>query len=779
MPSHLILPAPHPLDSRRSGGGGGAPPPRNFQEHGKKLQRQLEAARPPRNLDAGVDPDFVFKIKAVSRPNDAAFEGRGLELLGETADYQYFILSTDGGTELESVLSSYIESGELQSFINSINDIEPYGRQDRAGSGINELGTSFGEQQIVDILIWPSSNSTEAARRSGIVQSVVSENAGRVLLKSTSPRRNYVRAAVTSAGLDALLNTSVIEQVRTPPVPFMDFRDWWSTDIGSLTRIDQPGEVVGVLDDAPESAHPLLNGLVLSAESLAPENYHWQLRGSHGTEVVGRVLFPKLHEELRDGRPITAVGAVRLVRILEPDANAPSGTTRFATYALPHNLVEQAIRHLHSTYKVRVFNLSIGYADPFDDMHLGPLTETIDELVRELKIIVVVPTGNAPSLISAITQSGHHLIDDKPEYFFAPEHRLSEPGPAALAITVGSVALSGAAAELANRVGWRAVSGENELSPFSRTGPGIGTNVERANKPDVTHYGGNWVVNDANILVANDPGASIISTSTRSSEGQIFATVNGTSFAAPAVARVAADALYAYPDASANLVRALIGLSAAPTAPAKSINEYFRRSRLYGLGMPNAERAILSDDQRVTMTYDGAIRVDTVQIHPIPIPYEFRSGSGRDRLIQIALAFDPPVRRQRREYLASTMKLDLYRDITMDELTELLVKQNSGDKKKPIQDRRKLHLEPGSNTFTNSTLQVRIWKARQAFEDDSETFLLAVTHKLQTWARNDPDYLDQTYAVAVALDDHEILTANLYQTLRRQLRVPTRIRIRS
>jgi hypothetical protein len=116
---------------------------------------------------------------------------------------------------------------------------------------------------------------------------------------------------------------------------------------------------------------------------------------------------------------------------------------------------------------VRIFNLSIGYSEPFNDLHLGPLTETIDDLIRELGIVVVLPTGNAPADLSARTPSGHHVIDDKPEFFFAPEHRLSEPGPAALAVTVGALALSGAPRTA------DAAEAAMQAAPFSRTGPGL------------------------------------------------------------------------------------------------------------------------------------------------------------------------------------------------------------------------------------------------------------------------------------------------------------------
>lgn len=779
MADHLLLPDPRRLPSRRVSGSGAGGPARHWGQHGGHLETQLaQVVRAPRRINQGVDPRLVFKIRAASRPADTGFQGRGLQILGETVDYAYFVMSDDNGAALSAAISSYSSGGVQRSFFDAVNDIEPYGPADRKGPGVKGL-SGFSGTIVVDIGIWPADNHGEAVVRATTVENALSTSLGRVLLRSTSARRNFLRVEVDEQGLQDLLEISVVEVVRTPPVPFLDFREWRNLSVGDLSLTTAPSSTVGVLDDSPATAHPLLAGLVQSVDSLAPADYQWQLQGHHGTEVVGRVLYPNLAEEIRTLSPMTASGTVRVVRILEPDPLRADSPPRFATYDFPHEIVNQAIRHLHGTYGVRIFNLSLGYAEPFDDLHVGPLTEVIDDLVRELDIVVVVPTGNTGTSMDGRTDSGHHVLDDKPEYFFSPEHRLSEPGPAALAITVGSLALSGAAAEMPNRFGWQAVSAEDELSCFSRTGPGLGTAKKRVNKPDVSHYGGNLVINDSGYVVRNDPGTGMVTPSFRQGDGRLFASVTGTSFAAPAVARVAADIAHAYPDSSANLIRALLVAGAAPTAPANTIGDLHRRTGMYGNGRPSSRRSIDSEARRTTMTYDGAMPIDTVQIHPLPVPEIFRRGSGGERTITVALAYDPPVRRQRREYLASSMKVNIYRDIDPDELAEMLIKQDPDDSQDLIADRRRLKMTPGSNSFTNSTLQLQRWTASRSFTDDDETFFVVVTHKAQTWARSRSDYETQSYALTVTLEDQHLVQADLHQLLTQQVRVPARARIRA
>lgn len=778
MPDHLLLPPPRRLESRRASGGGGGGPSRNRAQHGRDLRTQLaRVVAAPRRIAQGVDPNLVFKIRAASRPSDSGFEGRNLVILGESVNYTYFVMAEDEGSGLARSLGSYSANGVLSSFFDVVDDIEPYGPEDRRGVGVRDL-SSFVNTVVVDVGIWPSEDHVEAVRRARIVEAVLTASRGRVLLRSVSARRNYLRVEVDCSGLQDLLEVSVVETVRTPPVPFLDFREWRNVALEELDLAVAPSAEVGVLDDMPATGHPLLSGLVSSVESLAPAGYQWQSAGQHGTEVVGRVLYPNLDMELRDLRQITALGTVRVVRILEPDPHRQDAPPQFASYGFPHEIVGQAIRHLHSTYGVRIFNLSVGYAEPFDALHVGPLTEIIDDLVRELNIVVVVPTGNTSTTRDGRTNSGHHVILDKPEYFYSPEHRLSEPGPAALAVTVGSTALSSAPADLPHRLGWQTISMQDELSCFSRTGPGIGTTQRRINKPDLIDYGGNLVMNDTGHILSNDPGAGVVVPSFRVGNGALFASVIGTSFAAPAVSRVAADIAHAYPESSANLIRALLASGAAHTGPASAITEAHLRTGLYGNGRPSSRRSIESGARRTTMTYDGSMPIDTVQIHPLPVPEAFRRGSRRERSITVALAFDPPVRRQRREYLAGSMKVDIYRDIDPDLLAEMLIRQDPDDPQDLIGDRRRLKLTPGSNSFTNSTVQVRQWSPRRAFTDDDETFFVVVTHKAQTWARSSPTYVRQSYALAVTLEDQNLVQADLRQLLTQQVRMPARVRVR-
>lgn len=790
MPLHLELPDRRILDSRRVPSPRGQSVERNPRRHGGRLREQLQAASQARRIPVGIDPDFVFKIRSASgRLNDTALLPRGLTPLGESAEYVYFVMAHDEGQSLAEAIEEYSDGpdqlgarGTLYTLFDRVEGIEPYGPDDRRGQGLDDLDPTTGSY-TVDVSMWPSEDWDEAQRRADIVIGIVARDNGTIVYRGgIGAQRSVLRVSVSPRGLDDLLATSVVESVRTPPIPFIDPSDWRDVAADDLVLQPQGGVAVGVLDDLPASGHPLLNGLVASVIEIGPDGHTWPEPGNHGTQVASRVLLPRLAEELRDRAAITAVGTIHVARILEPVPGA-GDATQFAggnAGLPPFVAVERAIRELHDKHGVRIFNLSVGFSDSFDAVHVSELTEVIDELARELDVVIVVPTGNAPVYRDSQTASGHHALRDYPHYMSTAEHRLSEPGPAALALTVGSIAHSDAPAPnpYRPRVRDTGIADVGHVSPFSRTGPGIGTSTTRLNKPDLVAAGGNWVhIGDSDQVVAEDPGVGVI-TAALDTTGRLFRAACGTSFSAPAVARTAANVLEAYPGASANLIRALVAASAREPGGSRTVSDPVIRRRLYGYGHPDSDRAVSSDPQRVTMTFEGDMAIDTVVIHPIPVPEEFARGRSSTRTIRVSLAFDPPVRRQRREYLAGSMQLDLYRSIDIDDLAEILSRQDPEAPNPLINDRRRVkQLQPGVDALRSSTLQIRSWTPIQLNPDDGETYLLAVTHKTPAWART-ADYQRQGYALAVTIADEARADLDLYALVTAQIRQPARIRVR-
>ena len=168
------------------------------------------------------------------------------------------------------------------------------------------------------------------------------------------------------------------------------------------------------------------------------------------------------------------------------------------------------------------------------------------------------------------------------------DHRVCNPGTAALAVTVGSIARNDSmAVQLVGRI-LRipdAVPGapRGGPSPFTRTGPGCSYRRDNQSiKPEFADYGGNYALqrmgaegfrwNDWHFLVGEP-------TIIREQDGRFIGSRTGTSFSCPHVAHAAAlaerslEGLFGAP-ASANAVRALV----ASTARTPACGEELRRS---------------------------------------------------------------------------------------------------------------------------------------------------------------------------------------------------------
>lgn len=778
MPAHLRLPEPRPLDSRRPQGGGPSETrtPPVPSAHGGQLKKEFGAATSatPRVVVEGVDPRRVFKVRATTRLNVGP---RGLVFLGDTTDWTYFVMPSDEAGAVFGDQLDHYELGDaskvVMDFFSNVEEIEPYGPVDRRGPGVPEPGVAG--EWLLDVLVWPSGDDAEANGRLANVVTIVEHFGGSVVTTDRRPSTTMARVRVDEHALEALLDAMVVERIRAPLTPYLEPSDWFHATTDVLVAADPIDVIVGVIDDGVHTGHPLLVDVV-GAELAIPDTHPWAEPTTHGTMVAGLAAYGDFDDVLSEGSTFPAPARLAIARVLEP-VGPNERTTRFPTEIPEHVVVEEAIRALHAQ-GARIINLSITDPHAYSGPHASLWTEVLDRLVRELDIVVVVAAGNRAIAASGEIGPGVNVHTSYPTYLLDAEARIAEPAVGANVIAVGSIARSGASArhDGTSHAQDIAIAQPNEVSPFSRTGPGMnGVYQLGAVKPEFVHYGGNLVWTGIGRINDMDAGAGTVSTALTNT-GRHFAVGSGTSFAAPRIARTAAEIAYQYPDASANLIRALLGISArVPEAAAAQFSDVSEQHRAFGYGVPDSRRASESDGNRVVLTYQGDIDVDTAIIHPIPIPPPFATGKA-DRTITVSLAYDPPVRRQRREYTAGHLGIDFYRAMSLEDVAAI-VRRQEGDDKEPLpEDRRRIadRLRPGAHTSGASTLQVRRWHAPSAnslLPDDGDTYFLVIKHFAHDWAKRLAEpYESQRYALAVELDDRTRVDVNLYATLEAQVR---------
>src|SRR6202035_3102314 len=130
------------------------------------------------------------------------------------------------------------------------------------------------------------------------------------------------------------------------------------------------------------------------------------------------------------------------------------------------------IRTLHAR-GCRIFNLSIGDRKArYSGGKVGTWTAILDELARELDILIIVAAGN----YEHEPANGHaedHLTG-YPRYLLTSESRLLEPAVGANVLTVGAVAHAAAVpSQGPGDVSVRPIAGVGEPAPFTRCGPGV------------------------------------------------------------------------------------------------------------------------------------------------------------------------------------------------------------------------------------------------------------------------------------------------------------------
>lgn len=356
-------------------------------------------------------------------------------------------------------------------------------------------------------------------------------------------------------------------------------------------------------------------------------------------------------------------------------------------------------------------------------------------------------------------------------------------------MTVGSVSAGAGSAQYPDDAGRCAIAKvKGYPSPFTRTGLGVDGMV----KPEVVELGGDFVL-DGRRLIRNEPGVAVI-TLAKDFTGCLFRAICGTSFAAPRVANMAARLFTQYPNASSNLIRALIANSAQlpneiPDAfPDNTTQDKQSRLKVYGYGQPDLSRAQFSTGNRVVLLEDEVIPVGNFQMYEIPpLPEDFLITKGK-RILSITMAFDPPTRPTRGDsYLGVTMEFHLFKKISPDIIQNAFV--DAKKSKFPenfaeisMDNLKRQHgsgicvnLFPGVNIRKKGTLQKGWAEIKSARSYDQNPLYLVVCCN-RKWAKTE-EISVQRYALVASLS-HSNTEVDLYNQLRLRTQVAQRLRIR-
>lgn len=765
---HLRLARSERVNPRRTRSGRGAPKPDDPSAYARGLLEGLEQGTTQASLlKSGFDPRLLLKLTYEGDPEDLRYIP-GLDVVSQEERTAVVVFADDGAMGEFKRRLGLIAGGRRatrEDVLFAIRAFDTWTPDDRVGSTLRHEPFPERGEGWLDVELWPLESARDRVAMLTEFTAWCAANGVTVLDKLDRAALVLLRVRTGHSGYAAMLHLRDVRAIDLPPKLKVGF-ELMTIDLPSLGLAGSPkpdAPRIGILDSGIVAGHPLLASAVGEAASFLPGRDGADEHG-HGTMVAGLALYGDVRAciENRSFAPRFHILSGRVT-----DENNENEST------LIENQVADAVKYFASTYGCRIFNLSVADSRRvYEGGHVGPWASVLDDLAREHGALIVVAAGNFRGTDTVPSD----WVREYPGYLLEPAARLLDPAPAVNALTVGSIArqeLARMAEHFPHDPAYRPIARDGEPSPFTRAGPG----ARGAIKPDLVHYGGNWAV-DARGGTPSPLGE--ISTGHSFATGRLFEVEAGTSFAAPKVAHLAAQIMARYPEASGNLVRALIAASARVPGEtrARFEGEELNMRFVAGYGLPDDVRTLSSTDAIVGLVAEEEISENQTHFFELPIPESFHApGPRRLRQITVSLAHTPVVRRSRVEYKASHFEFRVVRAKSLAEVSRIFQKTPK-DEKVPIEGEVD-SFEPKMTLRGKGTLQAATWEIRQPPASRwRNPLFVVVTRRVPSWAHGLLE--SEPYALVAVLDDSTNEQARLYAEVRAilQARVQVRPRVR-
>lgn len=771
---HLPFQREEPITEKRPGIYFPSRPPADPSAHGRELGLKLKETIRQTDQDVGGFDDrklFRLKVEKGFNPDDLKKISGEIEFVSQEDDEVVVAFVSQSALKtFEAILASMArgESITNKQVYYALKGMSGWSPDDRTGWSLKQEGFPHTETFYLDVELWPiEDNAKERQQLWSKFESWLKENG----IESTDSVKQSgltiyrIRCDRTQA--EKLLRHRDIRIIDLPPRFGIKIKHL-TADIQQFPNITPPppsAPGIVVLDSGLASGHPLLGAAVGDTQSFLPGHMAADESG-HGTHVAGIALYGDLAKSIENG---SFIPELRLFsgRIL--DNNDENN-------GLIENHIDTAVRYFVSEYGCRVFNLSFGDSrKPYRGGHVRGLAFTLDSLSREFGILFVVSAGNVlPSQLDGLKWK-----QDYPKYLIHDDWSIIDPATAINAITVGSLARWDASF---NALRYKYDPSElpiakiDQPSPFTRHGSTVGGAI----KPELVAFGGNWVLNarsGANHI--HDQGLGELSTDLKFAQGHLFGLKCGTSFAAPHITHLAGKILTEHPEASSNLIRALLVAHATIPTPSSNIFEDDDSVRkILGYGFVDVRALLRSLENEVTLIAEGKIENKRHHFYELILPDDFISTGRRNREISVSLAHIPPVRSTRVNYKA--MRLD-YRLVTAPNLIHAVKMFNKATSKEDLENIPELTgASVGWRQRSKGTVQAANWQFKQFNKNSklkTDKVFVVVTRNDYPWGETQTN-TNEEYALVVCLRDRENQRAKLYSQIQSRLQQRQRAKAR-
>lgn len=547
--------------------------------------------------------------------------------------------------------------------------------------------------------------------------------------------------------------------------------------LGPITSPADDAPVVCIVDSGVTAGNPFLRPVVReellkSFLRSAPDNPSDEY--GHGSGVASLAAFNVLNP---------APGARNVGKVWIAGARILTADNQLEEDRLFSNLLREVVEYFVPR-GVKIFNLSVNVRNlswnkSAKRTHPGRswVARTIDQLSHDYDVVFVVSTGN---IIPLAVCDFHSNGKPYPVYFTDEETCILDPSQAALALTVGSIAATTLAAGQVARA--RAIALQGHPSPFTRSGPGIRQEI----KPELTDYGGNYLIEEDGGQVRLNPGLGVAVASHQLTPA--LRHDSGTSLAAPRathkLALILRDLRSLEIEPSAALLKAFT-VNSARYSMADDELEALREAvgaahslNVLGYGRPDDLRATDCDPHSVVLFYQGEIETDTIAFLDIPVPPNLQQAGREIKRLTVTVAYSPEVQRWGLEtYLGTALKWRVFRgDVPREDVITAMSVTEDDESEQPASEAaaeveeqglpNELGFNLGITRRSRGTVQHDIaeWNIHKpGFSSNNYTLAVAAYNK---WNRNNAPPV--RFAVVVRIEETS-QSAEIYHEIRNSL----------
>jgi len=708
------------------------------------------------------DPHLIYKISVNQTVDEQDFVDNlhrmGINVISPSPDKRGYWIVFSADEEFKDFsrkLKDYADEVKRYQFFDAIDGITDIPPEEKIGELLQEKPIQEDESTNLDFSIWRMEDATLGRFLVGF-QDFITKNDSRILDRFITKNFCKLKIKVNKKLLNEILSLREIEYVDRPPSFKIEQKlgsDFPDIEPKGKPSPESPG--ILIIDSGILPGHPLLEGAVGDAIAIATR-YSGLIRDNepydevgHGTQVAGVALYCDIEECIEKSNFIREFW-IYSSKVMFPNIY---GDADYDEEELIEHQLYSAVHRIIEPYpNCKIINISFGNAAnrmSFTRRQYD-IASLIDEMAHELNLIFVISAGNYYGYIDHVYPD--YLLDDTID-----DVKIIDTASSALGITVGALYREIVPHPFGQDYHYYP-------SPITRVGPGYQGMI----KPDVVELGGAPRNPEGQIMTINPEWVT---------DHRLFTTNYGTSFSAPKIAHYFAQLMKEYPYYSKNLIIALLLACSSIPAPDERPNGFNEISsgetderqmnlwKVYGYGKPNITNALFSDINRVLLIKQNRIKLNHIHIYPFFIPKEFIETKG-NRSISISFSFDPPILKNRIDYLGAKFETHLFRNLQPENVATAYGQREVEIEEEDIVPasirNNEIKLKPGINIRKKCAHQKCIIEFERSPQINSDIPLVLVVICQDRWIDNEK--YEQDYGVVVKIEHSHLV--DIYNAIR-------------